>query len=65
MGEFGIWQYIGIGLAIWVLYDLLTGHVYFPGKVSRTESPGTYWTGMVVYSALAVSCFFGAAYIFG
>lgn len=65
MAGFGLWQYIGIGLALWVLYDLLTGHVYFPGKVSRAENPGTYWTCMIVYAVLAASCFFGADYIFG
>lgn len=59
----GLWQYIGLGLTIWVIYDLMSGHVYFPGKVSRKANPYLYWVGIIVYSALAISCFFGADYI--
>lgn len=65
MAGFGLWQYIGIGLALWVLYDLFRGRVYFPAKVTRAENPGTYWTGMIVYAVLAASCFLGADYFFG
>lgn len=63
MAGFGLWQYVGLVLALWVLYDLLRGHVYFPGKVSRAENPGTYWIGVIVYAVLAAFCFLGADYI--
>ena len=49
------WFYIGIGLLLWVLYDLITGSVWSFREIKRSEEPGQYWFWMFVWVLLALS----------
>ena len=51
---------VGILLTLWVLWDLYSGSVYllnFETPHYRHEEPGIYWFGIILWSALAASCF--------
>lgn len=60
---FGVWQYVGIGLALWVLFDLFNGSLYLHRSIVRKEEPGLYWFGMLLWSAVAAWCFIGMDYL--
>ncbi len=53
------WQWIGILLSLWVLWDLFTGHVYSYRSIYRSEEPGYYWIMMLIWAAIAAWCLFG------
>ena len=57
---FGVWQYVGLALAAWVLFDLLAGYAYLHRKVTRREEPALYWITMLIWSAIAAVTFFWA-----
>lgn len=49
--------WVGIGLVIWLLYDLFTGAVYLHREIERDSEPGLYWFSIVLWGAVAASCF--------
>lgn len=55
-----IWFIVGIGLVLWVLWDLWNGYTYLWEPVTRDENPGLYWTVITIWSAAAVTSFFMA-----
>ncbi len=63
MDYFGIWQWVGIALAAWVLWDLFSGSVYLHRKVYRAQEPSLYWMAVLLWAAVAASCFFGGYYL--
>ena len=48
---------IGFLLVAWVLYDLVTGKVYLWNQYSRAEQPTAYWLTMLLWAAIATTCF--------
>ncbi|MEO0439194.1 MAG: hypothetical protein AAF098_20160 [Pseudomonadota bacterium] len=48
------WQFVGVGLVLWVLYDLLAGTAYSYRWVSRAREPVHYWLTMALWSFVAV-----------
>ncbi|MEC7289225.1 MAG: hypothetical protein VXW22_03930 [Pseudomonadota bacterium] len=60
-----VWQWIGAGLTLWVVWDLITGHVYSYRSVYRAEEPGYYWVMVVVWAAVAAWCLFGMDALIG
>lgn len=54
-----IWYIIGIALLCWVGYDILAGYTYLHRVILRDEEPVFFWSMMLVWVALAISCFWG------
>lgn len=50
-----IW--LGIGLLVWLAYDLFSGAVYLHREIERTTEPALYWFSMLIWAAVAASCF--------
>lgn len=48
---------LGSLLLLWVIWDLFSGHAYLWNRHSRKSEPGSYWFAMLLWSALAASCF--------
>lgn len=48
-----VWILVGIGLLIWVMFDLWGGHTWLLHKIERDKEPWTYW--MVVSIWLIIS----------
>lgn len=52
------WYFIGVLLSAWVAWDLYHGYtLIWSDFVYRDQTPSAYWTGIVVWAALAISCF--------
>lgn len=49
-----IWFYIGIGLLLWVLYELYYGVTWTWRPIYRTEEPGKYWLVTLIWISVAV-----------
>lgn len=49
---------IGILLLLWVLWDLFSGSVWLHREFKRAEEPFAYWSTLLLWLAVAVSCFF-------
>lgn len=60
---FGFWQYVGLALAAWILFDLFAGFAYLHRKVKRSEEPGLYWFAMLLWTSVAAATFFWGDYI--
>ncbi|MBO6509384.1 MAG: hypothetical protein JJ866_18085 [Roseibium sp.] len=53
------WTHIlGFLLLAWVLYDLMTGKVWLHRAFERGNEPVQYWLTVLLWSAVAISCFF-------
>lgn len=50
-----IW--LGIALVIWLAYDLINGSVYLHREIDRNSEPSLYWFSIVLWGAVAASCF--------
>lgn len=50
-----IWLLVGIGLVLWVLYDLYNGVTWIHRPVYRAYEPSTYWIVTLIWVAIAVS----------
>ncbi len=50
-----IWFYIGIGLILWVLYDLYYGVTWTHKPIYRKYEPTTYWVVTLIWIAVAVT----------
>lgn len=58
-----MFQGIGILLGLYVIYAIIEGKVEAKDgihmtTVRRSEKPGYYWIVIVVYTALAIACYF-------
>jgi len=52
------WYVVGVLLLGWVAFDLYAGYTLLHDVIYRDQNPTLYWTGVGVWFALAVSCFF-------
>ena len=55
-----IWTYVGIGLLIWVGWDLYAGYTLAWDVIYRDDNPIAYWAIISVWAAIGVSCFFSS-----
>ena len=55
MPDFGLWHLIGIGLVLWVAYDLFMGYSYSYRLVQRADEPLYYWLTVALWSLVAVA----------
>jgi hypothetical protein len=58
-----MFRIIGVLVALYTLYALVTGSVWAKAGISareilRQESPGNFWTVIVIYTALSVALIF-------
>lgn len=52
------WSYwLGFGLILWLLFDLIRGEAYIWHPYKRSEQPGMYWATMLLWAIVAASCF--------
>lgn len=52
------WSYwLGFGLILWFLFDLVRGEAYIWQAYRRADEPGMYWFTMLVWGLVAASCF--------
>ena len=47
------WQWVGVGLVVWVAYDLFAGYGYSYRLVHRAEEPVHYWLMIALWSLVA------------
>ena len=52
-----IWMILGGLLLAWVAYDLYAGVVYLDRAYLRADEPWAYWLIMLLWLAVAISCF--------
>ena len=50
-----MWFYIGIGLLIWVLYDLFYGVTWTTRPIYRKHEPKVYWLVTIIWIIVAVT----------
>ncbi|WP_412987390.1 hypothetical protein [Pontimicrobium sp. IMCC45349] len=50
-----IWFYIGIGLLLWVLYDLYYGVTWTHRPIYRQYEPNAYWLVSIVWIIVALT----------
>jgi len=51
------WTLVGIALLAWVGWDLYAGYTLAWGLIYRAEAPVAYWSVLLVWLGLALSCF--------
>ena len=49
---------IGIILLLWVAWDLFSGKAWLHREFIRANEPGAYWSTMLLWLLVALSCFF-------
>ncbi len=49
--------WLGAALVLWVIYDLFSGSAWLHREYVRAEEPVGYWLTMLLWSAVAASCF--------
>ncbi|WKD51149.1 hypothetical protein [Microbulbifer spongiae] len=49
-----IWQFIGVGLLIWVVFDLFAGHTWLRRKYVRSKEPLGYWIILMMWLLFAL-----------
>lgn len=49
---------LGIVLLIWLAWDLFSGSVWLHREIYREEEPFSYWSVMIIWLVVAVSCFY-------
>ena len=49
---------LGILLLLWVAYDLYNGSTWLHRQFHRSEQPFAYWSVMLLWLLVAISCFF-------
>lgn len=47
------WLIIGLGLGVWVIYDLIAGVTWSYREIWRKYEPGQYWFFTLLWAALA------------
>ncbi|MBO9446668.1 hypothetical protein [Ruegeria sp. R14_0] len=53
-----IWFFVGLGLLLWALRDLIAGSTYLLERVTRSENPGKYWFGVMLWLVVALAVVF-------
>ena len=48
---------LGIALLLWVAWDLFAGSVWLHREFHRREEPVAYWLTLLLWLAVALSCF--------
>lgn len=49
-----IWPVVGVGLLIWLSFDLLTGRTWLHRRYSRVSEPCAYWSILLVWFVIAL-----------
>jgi hypothetical protein len=49
---------LGVILLLWVTYDLFRGGVWLHRKFFRAQEPLAYWSTLLLWLLVALSCFF-------
>lgn len=49
--------WLGCALALWVIYDLITGQAYLHRAIKAEQEPALYWFTMAFWLGVAISCF--------
>jgi hypothetical protein len=49
--------WLGVGLILWLLYDLVTGSAYLHREINSDTESSAYWLTMLLWAAVAASCF--------
>lgn len=57
ISAFPVSYWLGLGLVLWLLYDLVTGSAYLHREFQSDIEPMGYWLTMLLWSAVAASCF--------
>lgn len=57
-----MWYLITGILFLWLVYDLINGHVWSYYKIKRVEEPIKYWFFMIVWTMIALLSLFMTVY---
>ncbi len=49
---------LGVILLLWVTYDLFRGGVWLHREFFRAQEPLAYWSTLLLWLLVALSCFF-------
>ncbi len=49
---------LGSVLLLWALFDLFSGQVWLHREFRRNEEPWAYWSTLLLWFAVAISCFY-------
>jgi|GEM_PF-1497586 len=52
--ENNLWFFIGIGLLIWLIYDLVVGITWSYRKIHRKQEPFLYWVFIFIWAIMAL-----------
>lgn len=55
------WPVVGVLLLCWVGYDLYQEQTLLHKVIYKSQDPELYWTGIVVWTAVALSCFYSSS----
>ncbi len=50
-----IWFFVGLGLLLWAIRDLVFGSTYLWERVTRTDNPGKYWACVLLWIGIALA----------
>ena len=53
------WQWFGVALLVWVIYDLYSGSTWVLKEYKRSESPMEYWLAVTVWAVIALTLTLG------
>lgn len=48
-----LWQWVGVALVVWLLWDLYAGTTWIHRTVYREYEPSLYWVVMSVWAVIA------------
>lgn len=57
MADLPLSYWLGFGLLLWLLFDLVRGVAYIWHPYRRSEEPFMYWLTMLIWALVAASCF--------
>ncbi len=49
-----IWFYVGVGLLLWAIRDLIAGSTYLWDRFTRADNKGLYWFGAMLWLTVAL-----------
>jgi len=52
------WRVIGVGLLIWVAWDLYFGYTVLYDVIYKDQEPTLYWVSVTIWLGLGLSCFY-------
>ena len=52
------WRVVGVALLLWAAWDIYFGYTFLYDIIYRDEDPTLYWTSVVIWIVLGLSCFY-------